>query len=137
MVQINEPPAFELLLLKIPVSDLAASAKFYSEGVGFELEFVVEEYGWAQFEVGGLNLALYKPGMGGGNRKPGGSVDFALGARNLDELLERLKKYDPKLKVGIFKNDDGGETLEFSDPDGNEWKIGRAAKWKIVKPGDS
>jgi len=118
-------PAFQLTLLKIPVSDIAASARFYRDGIGFEQEFIVEEYGWAQFKAGDLSVALYKPGMGGGNRTPGGSVDFHLATSDLHQLQERLKRCDPNLKIGIFKNDDGSETLEFSDPDGNELKIGK------------
>ena len=76
--------------------------------------------------AGETPLALYKPGMGGGNRQPGGSVDFHLAATDLEALRDRLNCYDPVLKAAIFKNDDGSETLEFSDPDGNEFKIGRA-----------
>jgi predicted enzyme related to lactoylglutathione lyase len=121
-------PAYKLTLLKIPVSNIAVSAKFYGEALEFEQQFVAEQYGWAQFQAGDLSIALYKLGMGGGNRKPGGSVDFHLATANLEKLLERLKRYDPKLKAAIFKNDDGSETLEFADPDGNELKIGRTPK---------
>jgi predicted enzyme related to lactoylglutathione lyase len=118
-----DAPNFSLALLKIPVSDITASAKFYSSGLGFEQECVFEEYGWAQFKAGDLSIALYIPGMGGGNRAPGGSVDFHIAASDLELLRDRLREYDPHLKLGIFKNDDGSETLEFSDPDGNEMKI--------------
>jgi|GEM_PF-847639 len=121
-------PPYKVTLLKIPVSDITVSAKFYAEGLGFEQQFIAEKYGWAQFKAGDLSIALYKPGMGGGNRKPGGSVDFHLSVENLEQLQDRLKHFDPKLKVGIFKNDDGSETLEFTDPDGNEFKISKASK---------
>jgi len=118
-------PAFNLSLLKLPVTDVTASANFYREGLGFEQQFVAEEYGWAQFMAGEIPIALYKPGMGGGNRKPGGSVDFHLATAEIEALRDRLKQYDPAIKAEIFKNDDGSETLEFADPDGNEFKIGR------------
>jgi predicted enzyme related to lactoylglutathione lyase len=116
-------PNFSLSLLKIPVSDITASAKFYSTGLGFQQECVFEEYGWAQFNAGDLPIALYKPGMGGGNRALGGSLDFHLAVSDLEPIRDRLREYYPSLKQGIFKNDDGSETLEFSDPDGNEMKI--------------
>lgn len=121
-------PTFTLSMLKVPVSDITASARFYRDGLGFQELFVVEEYGWAQFQAGDIPIALYKPGMGGGNRTPGGSVDFHLASTDLSALQARLKAFDPELEVGIFKNDDGSETLEFSDPDGNTFKIGAAAQ---------
>lgn len=118
-------PNYSLSLLKIPVSDIVVSAPFYRDGLGFEEQFVAEEYGWAQFQAGDLPIALYKPGMGGGNRTPGGSVDFHLSAPDLEALQAQMKAFDPALKVGIFTNDDGSETLEVADPDGNELKISK------------
>ena len=117
--------SFELSLLKIPVLDITVSAPFYRDGLGLEEQFVAAEYGWAQFQAGDLPIALYKPGIGGGNRTPGGSVDFHLSAPDLEGLQMRLQAFDPTLKIGIFKNDDGSETLEFSDPDGNEIEVSR------------
>jgi len=117
--------SFELSLLKIPVLDITVSAPFYRDGLGLEEQFVAAEYGWAQFQAGDLPIALYKPGIGGGNRTPGGSVDFHLSTPDLEGLQMRLQAFDPTLKIGIFKNDDGSETLEFSDPDGNEIKVSR------------
>lgn len=45
---------YQLSLLKIPVSQLQVRADFYRERLGFDEQFVVEEYGRAQYEVGGL-----------------------------------------------------------------------------------
>src|SRR4051812_39447405 len=113
----------KLSLLKIPVQNVDRSVPFYEKGLGLQLEFAMAEYGWAQFMVGEIPFALYVPGMGGGNRQPGGSVDFHLQVEDIKALEARLKDFDPSLETGIFTNDDGSETLEFKDPDGNEWKI--------------
>lgn len=118
--------SFELSLLKIPVSDVSRSAEFYRQGMGWSQKFVMSEYGWAQFEAGSLSIALYVPGMGGGSRPPGASLDFQLAVVDLATLKGQLLDYSSDLGIGIFKNDDGSETLEFSDPDGNEWKIAKS-----------
>src|SRR5438477_11958075 len=69
---------YKLSLLKIPVSDVARGADFYRETLKFKQDFIVEKYGWAQFSAGDLRIALYKPGMGGGDGKIGGSTGFHL-----------------------------------------------------------
>lgn len=115
---------FQLTLFKIPVLDIDRAAAFYQNALGWTLEFAVAEYGWAQLHAGELPIALYKPGMGGGNHQPGGSLDFHLAVEDLSALESRLKEHAPDLETGIFTNDDGSRTLESKDPDGNEWKIG-------------
>lgn len=73
-------------LLKIPVADLSVSVPFYEAALGIQAVFVAEECGWAQFDGATLALALYVPGRGGGDRRPGGSVDFHLDHNRLDTL---------------------------------------------------
>ena len=69
---------YQLALLKIPVKNVDVSSLFYSENLGLKIDFAAEEYGWAQLSSGDFSLALYVPGMGGGDGQIGGSVDFHL-----------------------------------------------------------
>ncbi|MEM6276319.1 MAG: VOC family protein [Pseudomonadota bacterium] len=110
-----------LSLLKIPVTDLSRATSFYSEALGLEAVFTSVEYGWTQFDGPGPGLALYVPGKGGGDRAPGGSLDFHLASDSLDALLERAAAVAPD--ASIHANADGSRSLEFTDPDGNVVKI--------------
>jgi predicted enzyme related to lactoylglutathione lyase len=112
-----------LAFLKVPVTDLNRAVTFYTKALPLNLAFAAEEYGWAQLEAGELSLALYVPGKGGGNRTPGGSVDFQLHHPDLDALLATFKDNLPDVKAEIFENNDGSRSLEFTDPDSNELKI--------------
>lgn len=112
-----------LAFLKIPVTDLNRAVTFYTNALPLKVAFAAEEYGWAQLEAGDLSLALYVPGKGGGNRTPGGSVDFQLHHPNVDELLATFKENLPDANAEIFENNDGSRSLEFTGPDGNELKI--------------
>lgn len=59
---------YKLALLKVPVSNINNFANFYEKALGFEPEFVAEEYGWAQFKAGGT---LHSPLRSGhGRRQP-------------------------------------------------------------------
>lgn len=108
-------------LLKIPVRDAAAAARFYEQALGLQTKFMAERYGWAQLDGATVALALYQPGAGGGDRAPGGDVGFHLHHNRLDELLERVRAAG--VDAAIHTNDDGSASLEFSDPDGNRLKI--------------
>ncbi|MEM9006099.1 MAG: VOC family protein [Cyanobacteria bacterium P01_F01_bin.86] len=108
-------------LLKIPVTNLQQSVKFYESVLGLSASCIVEEYGWAQLDGATVAIALYVPGRGGGQRSPGGSVDFHLGHNQLDELKNRVSTVIET--VAIHTNDDGSRSLEFLDPDNNKIKI--------------
>jgi len=123
-------PAYQLSLLKIPVSDITRSADFYRDTLKFKPEFVAEKYGWAQFDAGGLPLALYKPGMGGGDGKIGGSTGFhlSLPPQQFDALAAELLKRGVLVDNKVQRGDDGTTYVQVRDPDGNVLNIGRAAE---------
>jgi catechol 2,3-dioxygenase-like lactoylglutathione lyase family enzyme len=118
----------ELALLKVRVSDVTRSADFYRDALGFELLFVAEECGWGQLQAGELPLALYKPGMGGGDGKIGGSVGFHVspGLEWFDVLAADLLQRGAIADNRAHRGDDGTTFIEVRDPDGNNLKIMRA-----------
>jgi len=115
-----------LQTLKIPVADLARSVRFYETGLGLHPIFQSERYGWAQLDGAAIPIALYVPGLGGGDRAPGGTVDFQLVTEAPEALLDRLRPLTAD--AALFPNDDGSRSLEFTDPDGNRLKIMAAAQ---------
>jgi len=115
-------PQFSLAMVKIPVKDVAASAPFY-RNLGFQEQFVVAQYGWAQFDADGLPLALYVPGMGGGQRSTGGTVDFHIAVADLTAYDSALREKGVQTLEGVVRSDDGGAFLEVKDPDGNVLKF--------------
>jgi catechol 2,3-dioxygenase-like lactoylglutathione lyase family enzyme len=122
-------PGYELSLLKIPVSEITRSAAFYRDALGFEQQFAAEEYGWAQFQAGDLPLALYKPGLGGGDGKIGGSTGFhlSLPPQQFDALAAALLQRGCLVEDKVHRGDDGTTFIEVRDPDANTLKIMRAA----------
>jgi catechol 2,3-dioxygenase-like lactoylglutathione lyase family enzyme len=122
-------PNYHLSLLKIPVSNISKSAEFYRDLLKFKEEFVAEQYGWAQFSAGDLALALYKPGMGGGDGKVGGSTGFhlALPPEQFDALSVDLLKRGVLVDNRVQRGDDGTTYIQVRDPDGNVLNVGRAA----------
>ena len=117
---------FKLGLLKIPVTDLERAAAFYRDVLGFTEVFVVVEYGWGQFQVDELPIALYVPGMGGGDRQPGGSIDFHLEVSDVEACHDAWVEQGAVIPAGVVRSDEGSSFFEVTDPDGNALKITQA-----------
>jgi len=115
-------------MLKVPVSDVEISVEFYEKKLGFQLDFVAKEYGWGQMKIGEVSVALYQPGMGGGNRQIGGSVDFhlSLAGNEFDEVATLMKDEGNLAGDMVHQGADGTTFIEIRDPDGNEIKIFRS-----------
>jgi catechol 2,3-dioxygenase-like lactoylglutathione lyase family enzyme len=118
---------YKLGLLKIPVTDIERSAQFYKQSLGFKLTFQAPEYGWAQFQAGELELALYIPGKGGGERIIGGNVDFhlVLDGDDFDQLAPALKGASFLVEDMIHTGNDGSTFIDIRDPDENIIKVFR------------
>lgn len=118
-------PAYKIQMLKVPVSNVAASAQFYAEHLGFTLEFAAAEYGWAQLSAADVSLALYQPGMGGGNGQIGGSVDFhlSLPEKAFDFLAADLLEKGLLVDDMVHTGNDGSAFIDVLDPDENIIKV--------------
>ncbi len=116
---------YAIKLLKVPVTNIEVSCDFYSRHLGFDVQFKSDEYGWAQLSAGDLSLALYKPGMGGGDGKAGGSVDFhlSLPAAEFTPLSEDLLSKGHLQEGMIHTGNDGSTFIDVIDPDGNVIKV--------------
>ena len=116
---------YQLSLIKIPVSNINTSLRFYEENLDIKNIFFVETYGWAQFDLDGIPFALYEINKGGGTRLLGGSVDFHL-ALEEEAFNQQSQKW---LDAGILdenkihQGNDGFQFVELIDPDQNKLKI--------------
>lgn len=114
----STPPlaAARLGLVKIPVRDLAVAAAFYRDVLGLPEDFAVEAYGWAQYGIGGAPLCLFVPGMGGGDREPGGETGVQLRVPDARAAYEQVSEH---VEGELTEGDDGAVGFVISDPDGN------------------
>ena len=106
-------------LVKVPVSDLARSLRFYELLFGCKPEFASDAHGWAQFNLGSLTIALYAAGFGEDDRRPGGSLDFHLLVSELDGLRQRLSARGACATGGLLCGANGSRSMDLTDPDGN------------------
>ncbi len=111
----------KLATLKIPVSDLERANAFYTTLFDTEPTFTAAQFGWTQFDLSGLPLALYDPAKSNHSGVPGHDLDFHLASEEIEALRDRIAPHAPD--VTIHTNADDSRTLELSDPDGNKLTI--------------
>lgn len=97
------------------VSDVAAAARFYREGLGLTQEIYSEEWQWAEFDCGNVTLAL-KGGMA-----PAAIVAGSRLALAVDDVTAASAELTAKgVRTAGSPQDHGVcQSLEVFDPDGN------------------
>ena len=110
-------------LVKIPVTDLGRATAYYREILGLAEDFAVEEYGWAQYAVGGAPVCLYVPGMGGGTGEPGGDCGLHLVVDDARALHDTLSTRGADLLGDLSEGDDGTVSFDVRDPDANVIRV--------------
>jgi glyoxylase I family protein len=110
--------------VRYQVADVARSVDFYTNQLGFTLDFQhLPAFG--QVSVEGLKLVLSGPGASGsrpmpdGHRQgPGGWNRFMLKVDNLSDRVDLLKKKGVRFRNEI-EGGPGGSQIQLDDPDGN------------------
>lgn len=110
-------------LVKIPISNFDKSLHYYRDILGLEEEFAVKQYGWAQFNAGGIPLCLYVEGMGGGDGSPGAETGFHLAVDDVEAAFKLLKKRKARFKSSLVTSDEGTAFFVLQDPDANTFKV--------------
>ncbi|MCA9915412.1 MAG: VOC family protein [Anaerolineae bacterium] len=117
------PTNITVQMVKIPVSDIDKAVPFYRDTLGLTEEFIVPEYGWAQFKAADVPLALYVPGMGGGNGKAGEADCLHLAITDADAFRVQLVAGGIEPDGCYHQGNDGSAYFEVQDPDGNTFKV--------------
>jgi glyoxylase I family protein len=104
--------------------DVARSVAFYTEQLGFKLEFQ-HLPAFAQLSIGSLKLVLSGPGASGSrpmpdgrSQEPGGWNRIMLEVTNLADRVEALQSAGLRFRNQIEAGP-GGKQIQLEDPDGN------------------
>ena len=117
-----------LLMPNLTVNDMQASIRFYTEGLGFEVEERHESEGQLRFVVlksGNARLGLGQDDFAKGrNRSKGVGQRFWLTTKaDIEGLAERAKAAGLALDSGPEKMPWGPMGFAFTDPDGFKFTV--------------
>ena len=94
---------------------------FYKDVIGFPLKYVNEDIGWAEFDLGGISLAIERQDPGDKESKGlvGRFVGVSIQVENIEAIYSELISKDVEFVGKPEKQDWGGILAHFKDPDGN------------------
>jgi catechol 2,3-dioxygenase-like lactoylglutathione lyase family enzyme len=107
------------------VNNVDEAIPFYTEKLGFNVDMHPAP-GFAALSRGDLKLYLNQPGAGGAGRSmpdgavpgPGGWNRIQFEVRNIEKVVDRLKKIDATFRNEIVTGQ-GGKQILLEDPSGN------------------
>lgn len=120
------PIAYETtnLTISVNVSDLQRSIDWYRDALGFDVEYRLEEIGWAELTTpfGAVNVGLSQTE----DQRAGGTVP-TFGVVDIDSARRHLESRGVKLDE-IFDVRGMVKLMGFYDPDGNPWMLAETSK---------
>jgi catechol 2,3-dioxygenase-like lactoylglutathione lyase family enzyme len=115
------PIAYETtnLTISVNVSDLQRSIDWYRDALGFDVEYRLDEIGWAELTTpfGAVNVGLSQTE----DQRAGGTVP-TFGVVDIDAARRHLESRGVKLDE-IFDVQGMVKLMGFYDPDGNPWML--------------
>ncbi|HTZ72418.1 MAG TPA: VOC family protein [Candidatus Aquilonibacter sp.] len=129
-------------LVTLGVKDIAASKKFYQDGLGWKPAFENEQIVF--FQTGGMVFALFlrdelAADFGG---DPSGfgraAMSLAYNVREKSEVepvMERAAAAGAKILKPPHEASWGGYSGYFADPDGFAWEVAWNPAWKLAADG--
>ena len=123
MASINQQ--IQQTAIRYIVKDVDSSVEFYTKLLGFQIKQHVKS-AFASLILGSLQLFINQPGAGGAGHAmpdgtmptPGGWNRFQLQVKNIESVVEELKKNGAKFRNEIVTGVGGKQTL-LEDPSGN------------------
>ena len=108
----------------IPVSNLGDAVKFYNKLLGLPIQLDSRENNWVELgpEEPLGKIALYVPSVHD-KRQPGASTDIVFSTDSIYELHRRLLDEGVIFKKKPERQQWGGLSAIFFDPDGNEFQV--------------
>lgn len=94
---------------------------FYKDTIGLPLKLGNEDTGWAEFDVGGLSLAIEKLDINDqeSNALVGRFIGLSLEVDDLSMVYEELKSKGVEFTSAPKQQSWGGALAHFKDPAGN------------------
>ncbi len=105
------------LTISVNVSDLERSIAWYREVLGFEVEYRMDEIGWAELTTpfGAVNIGLSQTE----EQRAGGTVP-TFGVTDIESARRHVERHGVKTD-DTFDVQGMVKLMGFYDPDGNPW----------------
>jgi len=113
----------KLYAVRVFVHDWDAAIEFYESKLGLERKFYSEEFGWAEFDVGGPVFGVERVAKddADGSKHVGRFLGVSLQVDDIQKTYEELTAKGVEFTSPPEKQSWGGTLAFVKDPDGNEF----------------
>lgn len=113
--------SYRLFAVRIFSFKWEESLRFYEDAVDLPLFYINSDFGWAQFDLGGVYLGLEKCDPNDPESKDlvGRFVGASLQVENIEATYRSLSSKGVEFSAPPEKQPWGGTLAHFRDPDGN------------------
>ena len=109
------------LTCSLGVKDMGRAIEWYTDVLGFELEYRMDEMGWCEMKTptNGVGIGLSQVE----NVKAGGGATMVFGVKDIDHARSELEKKDVKFDGETMTIPEMVRLATFFDPDGNKFML--------------
>jgi catechol 2,3-dioxygenase-like lactoylglutathione lyase family enzyme len=108
----------------LEVKDLEKSIAWYTDSLGFEIIYKLEEVGWCEMKTPYKGITIGLSQVEAPQVKGGATITF--GVKDIDALAKQFNESQIKLESDPYVVADMVKLVTFYDPDGNKFMLAQS-----------
>ena len=109
------------IVCALEVKDLEKSISWYTDSLGFEIIYKLEQVGWCEMKTPYKGITIGLSEVEDPQVRGGATVTF--GVKDIDTLAKQFKASQIKLESDPYVVADMVKLVSFYDPDGNKFML--------------
>jgi catechol 2,3-dioxygenase-like lactoylglutathione lyase family enzyme len=118
----------ENLTISVGVSDLEKAIDWYSDVLGLELVYKLEQHGWCEMSTATKHVTI---GLGQTEELKPGSTTPTFGVMDIDAARMHLESKDVRFDGDTYEIEGMVKLCMFYDPDGNSYMLAQSLTSEI------
>ena len=113
----------ENIVISVGVSDLDRSIDWYTDVLGLELVYKLDQYGWCEMSMATKHVTI---GLGQSEEVKPGSTTPTFGVLDIDAARRYLESKDVRFDGETYEIEGMVKLCTFYDPDGNSYMLAQS-----------
>jgi CreA protein len=108
------------IVISVNVSDFDKAIEWYSDALGFELEYRLDQYKWCELKTPHANINV---GLGQTEEIKNGGTVPTWTVKDIDAARSHLESVGARFDGDTYQIEEMVKLATFYDPDGNAWML--------------
>ena len=116
------------LTISVGVSDFERAIEWYTDVLGFELVYKLDQYGWCEMSTATKHVTI---GLGQNEDLKTGGATPTFGVVDIDAARKHLESKDVRFDGDTYEIEGMVKLCMFYDPDGNSYMLAQSLTTEI------